>query len=53
MLTSMQGSDVFAGGTDRDVANKATFSKEAGVKNHRKLYESGNGDYGKYDCSDT
>ena len=30
MLTSMQGSDVFAGGTDRDVANKATFSKEAG-----------------------
>ncbi|MDO5382988.1 MAG: silent information regulator protein Sir2, partial [Eubacteriales bacterium] len=30
ILTSMQGSDVFAGGTSRDVANNATFSKEAG-----------------------
>ena len=30
MMTSMQGSDVYAGGTKRDDKNNATFSKEAG-----------------------
>ena len=30
MLTSMQGSDVYAGGAKRDPANNGTFSKEAG-----------------------
>lgn len=30
MLTSMQGSDVYAGGTKRDPSNNGTFSKEAG-----------------------
>ena len=30
MMTSMQGSDVYAGGTKRDEKNNATFSKEAG-----------------------
>ena len=30
MLTSLQGSDVYAGGTKRDPANNGTFSKEAG-----------------------
>ncbi len=30
ILTSMQGSDVFAGATVRDYENSATFSKEAG-----------------------
>ncbi|MCQ2097257.1 MAG: T9SS type A sorting domain-containing protein [Fibrobacter sp.] len=30
MLTSMQGSDVYAGGTKRDPANYGTFSGEAG-----------------------
>ena len=30
MLTSMQGSDVYAGGTTRDTKNNPTFSSEAG-----------------------
>lgn len=30
MLTSMQGSDVYAGGTKRDPSNYGTFSKETG-----------------------
>jgi pectate lyase len=30
MLTSLQGSDVYASGTKRDPANNGTFSKEAG-----------------------
>ena len=30
MMTSMQGSDIYAGGSKRDEKNNATFSKEAG-----------------------
>ncbi len=44
ILTSMQGSDVFAGGTKRDVTNNATFSKENGGN----IKASGNIMVGKY-----